>query len=116
MGKKKAGQQPPAEQPQAQNGNGGDRRPPVMELRCGRLKVVVWSNLTTEGEEWFSITLARVYQDGEGNWKTAGSFGRDDLLPLAQLVEKAWAEVCTKQGAKFSAPPPQPEAPEEIPI
>jgi hypothetical protein len=39
---------------------------------------------------WYSITLTRSSKDGEGQWRSASSFGRDDLLVLGEVTRMAF--------------------------
>jgi hypothetical protein len=60
---------------------------PVQEIRLGRVKAAVWENETRNGTR-FSVTVQRIYKDGE-EWKTSDSFGRDDLPLLAKVLDRA---------------------------
>jgi hypothetical protein len=77
---------------EVQNGQqraGGERKPPAHEIRLGRLRATIWANTTDDGT-WYSVTVSRVYQDGGGKTKSASSFGRDDLLPAAEVLRLAY--------------------------
>ncbi len=63
------------------------RPKPVKELRLGRVKAAIWGNETQDGVR-FNVTLTRLYKDGD-SWKRSESFGRDDLLLVAKVAEKA---------------------------
>jgi hypothetical protein len=60
---------------------------PVHELRLGSVKAAIWKN-QTEGGTRFNVTVSRIYKDGE-QWRSTDSFGRDDLLVLAKVVDQA---------------------------
>jgi hypothetical protein len=62
-------------------------RKPVHKLKDGRIELAVWLN---EGEDgpWYSATVRRVYKQGDA-WKESGSYGQDDLLVLAKLLDLA---------------------------
>lgn len=123
MARKKVGNGGGGDQaPQAQeqrNGSGSGRQPPSYECRIGRIKAVVWSNVTSEGEEWYSTILSRSYKDAQGNWKSAASLGRDDLLVAAECLRAAFLFIAAKQGTNLNTAPAeqqhQPQS-EEIPI
>jgi hypothetical protein len=36
------------------------------------------------------VTLSRSYKDGQGQWHSAASFGRDDLLVVGELARLAF--------------------------
>lgn len=60
---------------------------PVHEVRLGAIKAAIWKNDTESGVR-FNVTFSRLYRDGE-DWKSTDSFGRDDLLVLAKVADKA---------------------------
>ena len=59
------------------------------EIRIGRIKAVNWANETSTGVR-HNVQLQRIYRaDGETDWKTSDSFGRDDLLVVAKVSDMA---------------------------
>ena len=60
---------------------------PTHEIRFGSIKAVIWENDTANGTR-FNVTVARIYKQ-EDEWRTSDSFGRDDLLVLAKVVDLA---------------------------
>jgi hypothetical protein len=60
---------------------------PVHEVRIGSIKAAIWENKTENGTR-FNVTVSRIYKDGD-QWKSTDSFGRDDLLVLAKVVDQA---------------------------
>jgi hypothetical protein len=72
------------------------KRRPAHTIRYGRLKATIWRQESDKGP-WYSVVLTRTYRDQGGNWQSSGSFGRDDLLPLAKLADQAhswiWREL-----------------------
>lgn len=73
-----------------------ERNKPVTEIRYGTVKAAVWRYETESGPR-FSATFTRLYREGD-QWKTAESFGRDDLLLLAKVADEAhtWIHAQTK--------------------
>jgi hypothetical protein len=67
---------------------------PVHEGRIGRVKAAIWKNLTDKGAR-FNTTFSIIYKDGE-QWRSTDSFGRDDLLLLAKLADRAHSWICEK--------------------
>ncbi|WZP00544.1 hypothetical protein EP7_002191 [Isosphaeraceae bacterium EP7] len=65
-----------------------ERNRPVHSVSLRNIRAAVWAN---DGEQGacFNATLARLYKDGEGNWRSSESFGRDDLLLLAKVADMA---------------------------
>ena len=64
---------------------------PVAEIRTGRVKAAIWPN-ETEGRTRHTVTFSRLYKDGE-QWKTTQSFGRNDLLVLAKVADRAHSRI-----------------------
>ena len=65
---------------------------PVAEVRIGRVKATVWPNETKQGRTRHNVTFSRLYRDGE-KWKQTQSFGRNDLLVLAKVVDQAHTRI-----------------------
>lgn len=64
-----------------------NKQKPVHEVRLGAIKAAVWKNDTQNGVR-YNTTFSRLYKD-EDEWKTTDSFGRDDLLVLAKVADRA---------------------------
>jgi hypothetical protein len=60
---------------------------PAHEIRLGRIKATIWANQNDNGT-WFNVVLTRSYKDGD-EWKSSGSFGRDELLTVAKAADMA---------------------------
>ena len=80
---------------------------PVEEIRLGAIKAAVWRNDTDSGVR-HNVTFERIYRDGE-EWRSTGSFGKDDLLVLAKVADQAHTWILTT-GRSASAAQPSPEA------
>ena len=63
------------------------KQKPVHEVRLGTVKAAIWENRTENGLR-FNLTVARIYKDGD-QWRSTDTFGRDDLLLLAKVVDLA---------------------------
>jgi hypothetical protein len=73
---------------------------PEKEIRLGRIKASVWSN-ESETANWFTVTVQRLYKDGE-QWKTSDSFSRDDLPLLCKVIDQAHTWMFQQAGAHSS--------------
>ena len=72
---------------------------PVAKVSVGLQTASIWKN-ESEGRAFYNVTFDRRYRDAEGNWKSTGSYGRDDLLALAKLADLAHTKVLElQQGA-----------------
>ena len=67
---------------------------PVHEIRLGAIKATIWQNETSIGTR-HNVTVSRLYKDGD-DWKQTESFGRDDLLLLAKVVDQAHSWILTE--------------------
>lgn len=63
------------------------RPQPVHEVRLGGIKAAIWQNETPTGVR-YNVTFERLYKDGD-QWKSTDSFGRDDLLLLGKVADRA---------------------------
>lgn len=57
---------------------------PAHKIRIGLITATIWRN-----EKFHSVELDRAYKDGDGTWKSSGSFSQGDLLSLAKCAERA---------------------------
>lgn len=71
-------------------------RKPVHEVRLGRIKAAIWANENERGQR-FSVTVSRIYKDGE-QWKSSDSFGRDDLPLLIKVIDRVHDYMFEKNG------------------
>jgi hypothetical protein len=60
---------------------------PVHKIRSGGIELSIWRNEGANGP-WYSVTTSRSYKQGN-EWKVSDSFGEDDLLRLAKLIDEA---------------------------
>lgn len=63
------------------------KQQPVHEIRLGAVKAAIWENETSTGTR-HNVTVSRLYKDGD-EWRQTESFGRDDLLLVAKVVDQA---------------------------
>ena len=59
---------------------------PVAKVRVDYVNASIWKNTTDKGT-FYNVTFENRYRDSEGNWKSGHSYGIDDLLPLAKLID-----------------------------
>jgi hypothetical protein len=70
---------------------------PVHEIRDGAIQVSVWKNESEKGP-WYSVTCRRRYKDKAADeWKDSYSYGQDDLLTLAKLLDMAHSWILNQQ-------------------
>lgn len=97
MAKKNGG---PAQAPAPAKPEGSsDRQPPAHEVRLGKIRASIWANSHPAEGTWYSVSLTRRYRDKTGNWQSASSLGRDDLLVAGEALRQAycWVVAQTQQ-------------------
>jgi hypothetical protein len=94
--KKDAGQEAPNDPPATGTNHQAPREGnrPIKEVRMGRIRCSVWRNNSAQHGTWFSFTFSLSFKDKDGQWRSATSFGVDDLLVLAEVARLAriWVE------------------------
>jgi len=63
---------------------------PVAKVRIGSVVCAIWQQTSSEGKAWYSASVERSYVDQKtGDWKSSGSFSRDELLLLGKVASLA---------------------------
>lgn len=62
---------------------------PLATYKDSKLKATLWANQNRDGDTYFSINLAKVYQDRNGNWQETNSFSETDILRINELAKEA---------------------------
>jgi len=66
---------------------------PVDHVRLGAIQAAIWANETDSGLR-YSVTFERRYFDAKAEeWKSSGSYNRDDLLVLAKAADLAHSRI-----------------------
>ena len=68
---------------------------PAHTLRDGAIEVAIWKNEGSKGP-FFTVTHRRSYKQGD-EWKESDQYAKDDLLPLAKLLDLAHTWMLTQQ-------------------
>lgn len=68
---------------------------PVHVVRLRNIRAAIWANDTEFGVR-HNVTVARLWKDDEGQWRTSDSFGRDDLLLLAKVLDLSHTWICER--------------------
>lgn len=74
---------------------------PAHKIRTGAIEVAIWRN---EGEKgpFFGVTMSRSYKQGD-EWKQTDSYGGDDLLLLAKLLDQAHSWIISQPAKQQAA-------------
>lgn len=78
---------------------------PKKKYRAGAISATVWENkgkkINGEDTSYETISLVRVYQDKEGNWKSTNSFRLNDLPKVQLLMQKVYSDLVLKEQDLF---------------
>ena len=65
---------------------------PTATVRIGAVKAAIWHNQAGDRTR-YNVTFSKSYRDADGQWKTTLSFGRNDLLVLAKVADRAHSRI-----------------------
>ncbi|MBT3298644.1 hypothetical protein HN385_06965 [archaeon] len=78
---------------------------PKKKYKAGAITATVWENkgkkINGEDSSYETISLVRVYQDKEGNWKSTNSFRLNDLPKVQLLMQKVYSDLVLKEQSLF---------------
>ncbi len=84
--------------PEVERKDAADGNRPVHVVRLRNIRAAIWGNETDAGTR-YNVTVSRLYKDQEQQWCTSESFGRDDLLLLAKVLDLAHSWICEQMQA-----------------
>lgn len=73
------------------------RNRPTHVERIGNIRVGIWANDGGQAGVFFTVTPSRIYKDSNDRWQSTDRFGRDDLLTLAKVLDRAHSWICDTQ-------------------
>jgi hypothetical protein len=82
---------------------------PIAKFRAGSVSAALWKNETNMNRKTVLVlraTVERRYQDGNSNWKSSGSFSRNEIPLAIFCLEKAFEKMICEQ--------PEDVVPEEV--
>jgi hypothetical protein len=90
--------------PERPNGSASEQKEntmssPAHKIRDGALQVVIWRNMSTSGQTYYTVNPIRSYKQGEETWKETDSLNADDLLAMAELLREAYAWIKAQRKA-----------------
>ena len=65
---------------------------PIETLRDSRLKASIWENASEKGP-YYTVSLAKIYEDKDGHLQETQSFSSSVLLRVAELAREAHGVV-----------------------
>jgi hypothetical protein len=69
---------------------------PVKKIKIGGIEAAVWQNKSSEGKEFYNVTMERSYKDGE-EWKKTNSLRVNDLPKAILALQKAYEFTAIKE-------------------
>jgi hypothetical protein len=67
---------------------------PIHVERIGTIRAAIWANDGGQSGVFYAVTVSRIYKDGQNQWQSSDRFGRDDLLVLAKVLDRAHSWIC----------------------
>jgi hypothetical protein len=67
-------------------------RRPVESVRHGNVEIAIWKNSSSRGD-FFSASAPAIRYNDNGEWKDGSSFGRYELLDLAEAAREAALKI-----------------------
>ncbi|WP_299500487.1 hypothetical protein [uncultured Roseobacter sp.] len=62
---------------------------PVATYRDGKLKATLWQNNSRDGDTYYTVNLAKVYEDRNGKLQETNSFSDSEVLRVVELGKEA---------------------------
>jgi hypothetical protein len=76
------------------------KKRPVDEVKHGNVKIAIWPNEGANGTFYTASSPTIRYKDDKGEYKDGSSFGRHDLLDLAEAAREAAMKIRDRQRTK----------------
>lgn len=73
---------------------------PVAKFTAGQVSAAIWENeITVNGRKvaLLKATIQRRYKDKDGQWKSGGSFGRNEIPLAMYCLEKSFEHMIEGQ-------------------
>jgi hypothetical protein len=73
---------------------------PVWKVRAGSVSCALWeneANVNGRSVAMMKATIERRYRDGDGNWKSSGSFSRNEIPLAIFCLQKAFEKMIGEQ-------------------
>lgn len=83
--------------------NPEQRQKPQWHVKAGLLQAACWKSILKSDQgkdrDFHTVTIQRAYKDKDGKWQYSQSLRRQDLLPMARLLEKAYDKLSASSKA-----------------
>ena len=74
---------------------------PLKKFSAGQVSCVLWENEAKVGDRMVTMlkaTVERRYRDSDGNWKSSGSFSRNEIPLAIYGLMKAFVAMVEEKG------------------
>jgi hypothetical protein len=68
------------------------KRKPIRKIKAWPISAAIWDQ-EHEGRRFFNVTFQRSYKKEDGSYANSDSFGKDDLLLLAKVADRAHTAI-----------------------
>jgi hypothetical protein len=72
-------------------------RRPAETVRHGNVEIAIWRNTGPKGDFYTASAPSIRYKDDAGEWQNGNSFGRHELLDLAEASREAATKIRDRQ-------------------
>ena len=76
---------------------------PVTKFRAGQVSCAIWANEAVVNGNNMSLLKASVerrYKDASGEWKSSGSFGRNEIPLVMYCLQKAFEYIIEERSTR----------------
>lgn len=78
-----------------------EKKGPVAKFRAGQVSAALWENeISAKNGGKVTVlkaTVQRRYKDKDGNWKSSGSFSRNEIPLAVYCLQKAFEKIIETQ-------------------
>ena len=78
---------------------------PVAKFKAGQISTALWENeISVNGGKTtvLKATIQRRYKDNQGNWKSSGSFSRNEIPLVMYCLQKSFEKMIEAQNDEAS--------------
>ena len=69
---------------------------PIAKFKAGNVAVAIWEN-KIGNDTVLKVTVQKQFQDKQGNWKSSGSFARNEIPLAVFCLQEAFKEIIDRQ-------------------
>ena len=76
---------------------------PVEKFRAGPVSCAIWANeavMNGKNVEMLKASVERRYRDSAGNWKSSGSFSRNEIPLAIHCLQQAFSHIIEKDNTR----------------